>query len=125
MITMMKVTEIEAKEGDENNNNLGFDVLFNLENVVVNKDEVQIKFVYTVNYKSNGHIRVKGELTASEDNDTIKKIEFELKNKKLPSEYIQKIINAVNYFGTTNATIIASVINLIPPIKMSELRLNQ
>lgn len=122
MITMMKVNEIEAKKGEDTKVS-GFDVVFNLENVLINKDEVQIKFVYTANYKTNGRIRIKGELTATEDKNTIEKIETELKNKRLPSEYMQKIINTVNYFGTINATIIASIINLVPPIKMPELQL--
>ncbi len=122
MITRMTISEIEAKK-NVSGPVKGFDVMFNGEDVKVEKDEVKIKYAYSANYKGNaGHIKIKGELTAKEDKDMMKKIETEMKNKKLPPEYMQQVVNAVNYFGTTNATIISSVIGLAPPIKMPVLQ---
>ncbi len=122
MITAMRVTEIEAKK-EKMDQSMGFDVTFNVENVDINKDEVKLKFVYTASYKGNaGIIRIRGEMIATEDKDTVKGIEAELKNNRLPAEYMQKVVNAVNYFGTTNATVIATVIQLVPPINMPTLQ---
>lgn len=122
MITRMRITEIEAKKtGDVKTQ--GFEVLFNLEDVSVDKDEVRVKFAYTADYKGGeGRIKIRGEMTAKEDAETVKKIQEELKNKKVPAEYMQKIVNAVNYFGTTNATVIATVMNMVPPIKLPALQ---
>lgn len=125
MITRMTINDIEAKK-TPGKNNRGFDVLFNLEDVKVEGDEVRIKYIYTANYKENaGHIRLRGELVAKEDKDLIKKVEAELKTKKLPPEYMQKVVNAVNYFGTTNATVIAHTMGMVPPIKMPVLQFKQ
>lgn len=122
MITSMRVVEIEAKRG-ANVQPKGFDVGFNMEDVAVEKDEVKIKFSYTAEYKeSGGYIKIKGELVAKEDKDTIKKVENELKNKRLPPEYMQMVVNAVNYFGTTHATVISTVLNTVPPIRMPNLQ---
>ncbi len=125
MITRITISELEAKKNTDARS-AGFEVLFNVEDVKIEGDLVKVKYVYTANYRGNaGHIRIKGELTAKEDKDAIKKIEAGLKGKKLPPEYMQKVINAVNYFGTTNATLVASVMNMVPPIKMPVLQLRQ
>jgi hypothetical protein len=121
MITGMKITEVEAKKGTDGPVP-NFDALFDFEDVKVNKDEVTLRFVYTAKYSdSGGYIRVKGILTSKEDKETAKKVEEESKNKRVPTEYIQSVVNTINYFGATNATVIASVMNMVPPIKMPAL----
>ncbi len=79
MITMMKVTEIEAKNAVDGIS-AGFDVLFNVEDVKIEKNEVRLKFAYAAEYKGNagsaesqatkgnanaGHIMIKGEIKDS------------------------------------------------------------
>lgn len=125
MITKMSITEIEAKK-NLGKRAKGFDVTFTLEDIKIAKEEVRIKFSYKTSYKEDaGHILIRGELLATEDRETIKKIEEGLKAKKLPAEYMQKIVNAVNYFGTTNAAVISTVLNTMPPIKMPVLQFRQ
>lgn len=121
MITGVKINEVQAKKmGDEPVPN--FDALFDFEEVKVNKDEITLKFVYTAKYGDSGSfIKVKGILTSKEDKETAKKIEEESRNKRVPTEYIQSVVNTINYFGATNATVIAVVMGMVPPVKMPAL----
>lgn len=125
MITRLIVTSIEAKKNiDKKSTN--FEVFFNIEDVKVEDDAINVKFNYRAKYNNDGgHIAIKGELSAKENKETIKKIQAGLKDKMFPPEYLQRIINTINYFGSSNATVVASVINLIPPIKLPVLKLNQ
>lgn len=118
MITRMRITEIHAQRLEDAQGS-GFEVLFNVEDVKIDGNDMKIKFAYLAKYAADsGSIQIKGIIQATEDAETIKKISDELKKGKLPSEYMQKLVNNVNYFGTTNATIIASVMNLSPPMKL-------
>ncbi len=122
MITRMRVAEIEAKR-NEGMPVKGFDVLFNVEDVKVEQDTVKIRFLYTANYKDNaGVIKIRGEIVSKEEKDTLKTIEDGLKAKKLPPEYMQNIVNAINHMGTANATLVASILNVVPPIRMPLLK---
>lgn len=125
MITRISITEIEAKK-PLGAKATGFDVLFNVEDAKVINDEVILKFTYRADYKTNaGYILIKGELVAKENKETIKKVEEGIKNKILPHDYMQSMVNTINYFGTTNATVIATVLNTMPPIKMPILKFKQ
>ncbi|MDD5337326.1 MAG: hypothetical protein PHS02_02480 [Candidatus ainarchaeum sp.] len=125
MITSLKVTEIDAKRGTSAQGG-GFEVMFNIEDVKVEKEDVKIAFVYTAKYKEGeGYIKLKGEMVSREDKETVKKVEQEMKNKRLPADYMQRLVNTVNFFGTTNATVISTVLNVAPPIRMPNLQFNQ
>lgn len=125
MITRIRITDIDAKRVPEQRVQ-GFDVRFNIEKSEVVNDEIRVRFAYEANYKGgSGHIRLKGELVSKEDKETTKKVEEELKAGKLPAEYMQRVVNAVNYYGTTNATVVASVIDIVPPIRMPNLQFKQ
>ena len=125
MITKIRINEITVKR-PEDAKNAGFDVLFNVEGIKVNGAEVIINYAYAASYKGNGGIiQIKGIITANEDEKTIKAIETEMKNNKLPPEYMQNVINTINYFGTSNATVIASIVGMPAPIRMPKLALGQ
>ncbi|MFA5077213.1 MAG: hypothetical protein WC488_02190 [Candidatus Micrarchaeia archaeon] len=125
MITSLKITEVDAKRGAGTPSG-GFEVMFNIEDVKVEKDEVRIVFLYNAKYKDGGaYIKLKGELASKEDKETVKKVEQEMKNKRLPTDYMQKVVNTVNYFGTTNATVVSTLLNVAPPIRMPNLQFNE
>ncbi|MBU0585974.1 hypothetical protein KJ780_00525 [Candidatus Micrarchaeota archaeon] len=121
MITKIRVLEIHAQRPEEIKRT-GFEVLFNMEDAKVEGDLVKVGFSYVANYPDgNGSIQIKGILHSQEDAETIKKIEDGLKSKKLPPDYMQKLVNTVNYLGTTSATVVASVMNMSPPMKLPAL----
>lgn len=125
MITSIRMTEIIAKRGEAPGAQ-GFEVLFNVEDAKVQKSEVRIKFNYTANYKgSDSAVQIKGEITATEDKETIKKIEESLKGKRLPPDYMQEVVNLINYFGTANASSVALLLGMPAPIKMPVLRIEE
>lgn len=124
MIISIRITEIDAKRNKFDVSIPGFEVLFNVEDVKVENDLVKVKYVYTANYRDDiGYISLKGELVAKEDAETIKKISDNLKEKRLPTDYMEKLVNTINYFGTTNATLVATALGVVPPIKTPTLRI--
>lgn len=125
MITRIRINEVDAKRVPEKKVQ-GFDVRFNIDKTEVVNDEIRVNFAYEANYKGDsGHIKLRGEIISKEDKETTKKIEDDLKEGRLPTDYMQKIVNAVNYYGTTHATVVASVIDIVPPIRMPTLHFKQ
>lgn len=126
MIKKILIKGIEA-EKDLDAKPTGFDVNFVFENIEIKEKEIKIDFLYEVNYKPalSGKIKIRGLLLAEEEKEKIKKIEEGMKNKKLPPEYAQEIINNLNYFSATYATIIATAINLFPPLQLQMLEIKK
>ena len=78
---------------------------------------IAIGYEYTTTYDGVGYIKVKGEMYAEEDDKTRKKLLSEWKKgRKVPKDYMERLLNTINYTGTSHATLIARVLNYPPPL---------
>ncbi|HID72839.1 TPA: hypothetical protein EYP38_02755 [Candidatus Micrarchaeota archaeon] len=96
----------------------GLNINISLEDIKVDGENVEMHYAYTANYEEGiGSLTIKGILMAKEDKKTAKKIEDEWKkNKKIPDDYAQSTLSAINYSGSANGTLLARVIGLTAPL---------
>ncbi|MFA6530485.1 MAG: hypothetical protein WCT31_02050 [Candidatus Micrarchaeia archaeon] len=126
MIVGGKIDEVDAKKMKEENIS-GLNINIVMEDVKVKGEDVEMKYVYTVDYEDKvGVMKITGYLYAKEDKKLVKEIEDSWKkNKKLPEKYAETILNAINYSGSANGTLVARVINLSPPLIPPRIRLGK
>ncbi|MBI2079417.1 hypothetical protein HYT84_01520, partial [Candidatus Micrarchaeota archaeon] len=117
MITGGKIDKVEATKANEVAM-AGLNINVALDDVKVKGKNIEIDYTYTATYADNiGEIKLKGTLFATEDDKLSKEVEATWKkNKKVPDEYAEALINAINYTCSANGTLIARVLNMAPPI---------
>jgi hypothetical protein len=117
MIVGGKIEEISGKKTSEEGMK-GLNINIELDSVKVKGEDVEMKYTYTASYAENlGDLTIKGVLYAKEEKKLAKEIDEEWKkSKKLPDAYAEIVLNAVNYTGSANGTLIARVLNLSPPL---------
>ena len=117
MITGIKITHVEAhRDKDEDIN--GLNVNIGLDAVSVKAGEIHITFNYAAAYNEGvGELKMKGVIIAKEDAKLTKDVEGTwAKEKRLPDEFAENILNAINYTCGTNGTLVVRPVNLSPPI---------
>jgi len=117
MIVGERILEISAnKEKWEPIKGLNINIA--MEDVKVDGENVEITYSYTANYEEGvGKLTIKGVLMAKEDKKTAKTIEDTWKKeKKIPDDYAQTTLSAINYSGSANGTLLARVIGLTAPL---------
>jgi len=124
MITGIKITQVEARR-DKDEDMTGLNVNIGLDAVVQKGAEVEISFNYSVTYTEGvGEIKMKGAITSREDAKLTKDIVSRWeKDKKLPDNYAEIILNAINYACGTNGVFVARPVNLSPPIVPPKIQL--
>lgn len=126
MIVGERIMEVAGKkDAMKNIKGLGIDI--NLKEVRVEGEMVELDYAYTANYEEKvGSITIKGTIVAKEEKKLAKEIADEWKkSKRLPEQYAEMMLSAINYSGSANGTLVARVMGLtaplIPPrIKMSK-----
>jgi len=124
MIVGNKIIYIEAKkEKDEPPS--GFKVDMKIEDVKFENGELIVKYSYTANYEGDvGSIKIVGIARAREENG--EKIAEEWKKTgKLPENLGERFANFINLSGSTNGTLIAKVLNMMPPLIPPRLRISK
>ncbi len=117
MIVGNKVTRIEAaREKQEPRKGLNFKI--NIKDVNIAAKRVDITYEYTAEYTEGiGHITLEGVMPAEEEKALLNEIKKEwAEKKKLPQNYAEVILNAINYFSGINGVLAARIVNLSPPI---------
>jgi hypothetical protein len=117
MITGIRIDHVEAKR-EKNEDVKGLDVNIGIDDVKTTGPEVEIKFTYTANYQENvGLLKMTGSLLAHEDEKTSKMIaDSWSKDQKLPDEFSEMVLNAVNFTCGTNGVLVVRPVNLAPPM---------
>lgn len=117
MITGERIIEISGKK-ESLENISGLSINISLDEVKVDGEKVELTYQYTANYEENvGLLKIKGRITAKEDKKLAKQIaERWKKERKLPDEYAELLLGAINYSGSANGTLIARVLNLTAPL---------
>ncbi|MFH1393980.1 MAG: hypothetical protein ABII71_03205 [Candidatus Micrarchaeota archaeon] len=105
----------------------GLNINISLDDVKVDGENVEIHYSYTANYEEGvGKLSIRGILIAKEDKKTAKSIEDEWKkHKKIPDEYAQSTLSAINYSGSANGTLLARVIGLTAPLIPPRIQLKE
>lgn len=95
----------------------GIDLNISIDNLRVNNDEVTIDFIYLAKYRPDvGHLRIFGSVFGKENPDKAKKLQkYWEKDKKLPPEIAEPILNLINASAGVNGIMIARCMNLAPP----------
>ena len=117
MIVGNRVTKIEAaREKQEPRKGLNFKI--NIKEAKVTAKNVEVTYEYKADYTEGvGYIRMEGVIIAEEEKKLLDEIKKEWADKqRLPQEYAEIILNAINYFGGVNGVLAARVVNLSPPI---------
>jgi hypothetical protein len=132
MIIGGKINEVEIKR-KKDAPTTGFDINVNIKSIVEEEKEkkIIIEYEYSVNYKPDvASMRIVGELIGefSNSKEILKEWEKSKKEKrvaKLPPEFSEEVLNAINYICSVNGTILARVLNIVPPIVMPKLQLEK
>jgi len=117
MITGIKITKTEAHR-DSDNEVAGLNINIGVDKVTAKGGDVAIEFNYAVTYLEGvGELKMNGVLMSKEDPKLAKEITDRWnKEKKLPDNYAEIALNAINYACGTNGTLVVRAINLSPPI---------
>jgi len=117
MITGERIIEISGKrEPDMTISGLNINIA--LDEVKVSGENIELNYEYTANYEDKaGFLKIKGIIFTKENKQLADKVKAEwAKNKKVPEEYAEFVLSAVNYSGSANGTLIARVLNLTAPL---------
>ena len=125
MIIGDRVDKIEA-EIKERKPHEGLKLNIGIRGVEKKENQILIRYAYEVVYEGVGVIRVEGVVMAEEDEKKTKEIlESWEKKKKLPNDYMERLLNAINYTCTSHATIVARVLNYPPPLTPPRLTIRE
>lgn len=117
MIVGNKITKIEAsRDKDEARTGLNFKI--NVKDAKISSKRLEIYYDYLAEYTDGvGAIRMEGVLAAEEDKALMDKIKKEWEDgKRLPQDYAEVVLNAINYFGGINGVLASRIVNLSPPL---------
>ncbi len=96
---------------------------------VIDKDGdlLEIKYTTTFDYTQDSALmEISGTIVAKEDSKEKKRLLKEWKNKKqLPLDYLEKLLNVINFVDSAHGTIVARILNIRPPIKAMKLTLKK
>ena len=126
MITGERILEISGKrESNEAIKGLGINI--SVDDVKVSGETVELIYEYSANYDDKvGFLKIRGQINAKEDKKLAKDIEAEWKaNKKLPDNYAEMLLAAINYSGSANGTLLARVLNLTAPLIPPRIQLSK
>lgn len=117
MITGIKISKVEAHR-DKENDITGLNVNIGIDAVEVKGSEILITFNYAADYQEGvGALKMNGQIIAKEDAKLTKEVETRWgKEKRLPDDFAEIVLNAINYTCGTNGTFVVRPVNLSPPI---------
>ncbi len=129
MITGLKIASVEAKRESESEVK-GLDINISIDGVRLEGQKVEVDFTYTATYRDGvGYLKMTGNVATQESSKMLGDIdrmwvrESEKDKKKLPNEYAELILNAVNFACGTNGVLVVRPVNLAPPIMPSPIQI--
>ncbi len=115
MITGGKIFSVEAKRNSEDPI-IGLSINIGIDDVVNEGNDLEIKYTYTADYAKNvGMLKIIGSITASEEHAREIMLSWK-KDKKLPEDFAEVVLNTINFTCGTNGTLVVRPINLSPPM---------
>jgi hypothetical protein len=80
------------------------------------RDRLLVDYVYTLDYDKMGKVLLYGTVFESDAKKIPELEESWKKNKRLPREYVEELVNIINFVGSAHGTIVTRVLNIRPPI---------
>ncbi len=115
MITGGKIFSVEAKRNSEDPI-IGLAINISIDDVVAEGNDLDIKYTYTADYAKNvGVLKIIGSINANEEHAREIMLSWK-KDKKLPEDFAEIILNTINFTCGTNGTLVVRPINLSPPM---------
>ncbi len=119
-IERITVDEVKGKRKD-GERTTRFDVKFNIKKLKKEDDgKVAVHYGYRAEYEDGSKVEIEGKIIISGDEEAVKAAEEG--KKDLSAETLERIVNAINYVGTTNAVLVARTLGLIPPLRLPVLK---
>ncbi|MCX6774190.1 MAG: hypothetical protein NTY68_04315 [Candidatus Micrarchaeota archaeon] len=88
-------------------------------------DRLLISYIYTVDYGTVGKVSLYGVVVEGDAKAIPNLVETWTKTKRLPPDYMEQLINVINFLGSAHGTIVARVLNVRPPIIAPKLAVKQ
>jgi hypothetical protein len=103
----------------------GFNMNVRILDVKEDGKYLDVKYEHTIKYThGDAEIKIIGHLFMDEDEKTKKELlESWKKNKKLPNDRMEQVLNSANYLATVYGTVVSRVVNIAPPIIPLRLKL--
>ena len=117
--------ELNAKNGQVKiNNNVSLKDLEEMDFAVEGKRGLKFNFAFTCNYEPDlGKIEVEGQVLYVNDEQKVKEIKTNWdKEKKVPAEVMEQVINAALHKGNIQAIKISEDVNLPSPLPLPKVR---
>lgn len=115
MITGGRIFSVEAKRNSEEPIT-GLAINIGIDDVTSEGNDLTIKYTYTADYAKNvGLLKIIGEITATEEHAREIMLSWK-KDKRLPEDFAELILNTINFTCGTNGTLVVRPINLSPPM---------
>ena len=130
MILGGRINEVEIKR-KKDEPVVGFDINVNIKSIEENNGRIIVSYEYEVKYKPDvAYMKISGDIIGEFNNskEIVKEWEKSKKEKRvarLPQEFSEEILNAINYTCSVNGTILARILNLAPPIVMPRLQIEK
>jgi hypothetical protein len=115
MITGGKIFSVEAKRNSDDAIT-GLSINIGIDDVVSEGNDLEIKYTYTAEYAKNvGILKITGMISSTEEHAREIMLSWK-KDKKLPEDFAELILNTINFTCGTNGTLVVRPINLSPPM---------
>ncbi|MFH1471064.1 MAG: hypothetical protein ABIF01_04910 [Candidatus Micrarchaeota archaeon] len=115
MITGGKIFSVEAKRNTEDPI-VGLSINISIDDVLNEGNDLEIKYTYTADYaKGVGMLKIVGSISSNEEHAREIMLSWK-KDKKLPEDFAELILNTINFTCGTNGTLVVRPINLSPPM---------
>ncbi len=115
MITGGKIFSVEAKRNSEEPIT-GLSINIGIDDVTSEGKNIEVSYTYTADYAKNvGTLVIKGAIMAQEEHAREIMVSWK-KDKKLPEDFAELILNTINFTCGTNGTLVVRPINLSPPM---------
>jgi len=88
-------------------------------------DRMLINYIYTVDYGAVGKVSLYGTVVEGDPKLVASLDEAFAKTKRLPPDYMEQLVNVINFLGSAHGTIVSRVLNVRPPIIAPKLAVRQ
>ena len=114
-LELMELLFVEARKASEKPPE-SIDSRIDMQNVVLDKTNLVVDFVYSATYATDGtYIRMGGRAFFSGPEAKTASDEWK-KNKRINGKIGEEIINTINYSSSLNSVLVAPVLNIMPPL---------
>ncbi|MCC7570960.1 hypothetical protein KO465_06490 [Candidatus Micrarchaeota archaeon] len=124
MITGGNILSVEARRFSPEATK-GLKINISIDDIKNEGNNLVLTYTYSAKYEESvGELVIKGELAAVEENAADIKKEWS-KDKKLPDEFANIVLNTINYTASVNGTFVVRPVNLPSPMLPPRFTINK